>query len=324
MDTPKMMFRPAPHLAAALSLFAASAALARPGTVTSGDAQFQWANTSASSATLGNVNLRPDGALGTPDHAFQLWWWFRAPGIVEREFAFPDADFGGESYAGNIANILWTNIGVSGARFNARLETILTEGQAPGQASVEQNLYITNREMTTVTLHFFAYADLEAGASTAGDTVTLQDQATRLLRITDTSGQFIDWQSSSAANFAVSRGASAGGLQLRNALNDNAPTTLNNSGLPFTSDDFSGAFQWTLVLPPGVTQVIGHTISVNLSLAAPPCEGDANNDGLINFADVTSVLANFGEAGPAGDADQNGVVNFADITRVLSSFNAPC
>lgn len=60
-----------------------------------------------------------------------------------------------------------------------------------------------------------------------------------------------------------------------------------------------------------------------------PCPGDANSDGNVNFADITSVLQFFnfmyicGEA-DAGDADNNGTVNFADVTEVLKNFNLPC
>jgi hypothetical protein len=60
-----------------------------------------------------------------------------------------------------------------------------------------------------------------------------------------------------------------------------------------------------------------------------PCPGDANVDGLVNFADITNVLANFnamytcGQA-DRGDADNNGVVNFADITEVLKNFGLLC
>ncbi|MBL8745203.1 MAG: hypothetical protein JNK58_02485 [Phycisphaerae bacterium] len=62
--------------------------------------------------------------------------------------------------------------------------------------------------------------------------------------------------------------------------------------------------------------------------APPPCPGDADGNGSVNFADITNVLANFGanygmSTGP-GDADHNGLVNFADITAVLANFGIPC
>lgn len=66
-------------------------------------------------------------------------------------------------------------------------------------------------------------------------------------------------------------------------------------------------------------------------LAAPPeCPGDATNDGVVNFADITAVLASFGSVygtppatGP-GDADGNGIVNFSDVASVLANFGTTC
>jgi hypothetical protein len=56
----------------------------------------------------------------------------------------------------------------------------------------------------------------------------------------------------------------------------------------------------------------------------PPCLGDANGDNLVNFSDVTAVLANFGGSGPNGDANGDNFVNFADVTAVLANFGADC
>jgi spore coat protein A len=59
----------------------------------------------------------------------------------------------------------------------------------------------------------------------------------------------------------------------------------------------------------------------------PLCPGDAHDDSLVNFADVTAVLAHFGESGPrgiTGDANVNGFVDFGDVTTVLSNFGASC
>lgn len=54
------------------------------------------------------------------------------------------------------------------------------------------------------------------------------------------------------------------------------------------------------------------------------CFGDADGNLLIDFGDITSVLANWGGGAGPGDADGNGVVNFQDITAVLSRFGAHC
>lgn len=62
-----------------------------------------------------------------------------------------------------------------------------------------------------------------------------------------------------------------------------------------------------------------------------PCEGDADGNGEINFADLTSVLSNWladyiasGEGSGPGDASGDGVVNFVDITTVLSRWQGAC
>lgn len=55
-----------------------------------------------------------------------------------------------------------------------------------------------------------------------------------------------------------------------------------------------------------------------------PCPGDADGNRMVDFADVTNVLANFGGAGPAGDANATCAVNFADVTSVLVSFGMVC
>jgi hypothetical protein len=56
----------------------------------------------------------------------------------------------------------------------------------------------------------------------------------------------------------------------------------------------------------------------------PHCNGDANADQVVNFDDVTAVIANWLGAGPSGDADDNGAVNFEDITTVLVNFGSTC
>lgn len=64
-----------------------------------------------------------------------------------------------------------------------------------------------------------------------------------------------------------------------------------------------------------------------IRLAAPPCTGDADRNRLVNFADITAVLANFGSSGlpyTQGDADGSATVNFADVTSVLAQFDAQC
>ena len=99
----------------------------------------------------------------------------------------------------------------------------------------------------------------------------------------------------------------------------------------------------TVVLEPGATlnnaatPVFAETIDNNGGTVTTPenlvpiedlCPGDADGSGVVNFADVLSVLGNFGAnygAGTGlGDADGSGIVNFTDILSVLANFNAVC
>lgn len=59
----------------------------------------------------------------------------------------------------------------------------------------------------------------------------------------------------------------------------------------------------------------------------PPCTGDANADRVIDFSDISAVLAAWGQTVAPfgqGDADGNGSVNFADISAVLAAFGNLC
>ena len=56
----------------------------------------------------------------------------------------------------------------------------------------------------------------------------------------------------------------------------------------------------------------------------PPCFGDSDGNRVVNFNDITTVLANLGSSGPLGDADLSGTVNFADVAMVLASLGSNC
>ncbi len=122
-------------------------------------------------------------------------------------------------------------------------------------------------------------------------------------------------------------GASTGGGTVSGASgtlaspHDGSPLTLTISGA-----QASDAGSYTVRF----TNICGATTSAAaaLTVAPPPCPGDANGDSIVNFADITSVLGNWGNdyspaTGP-GDADHNGVVNFGDITSVLGNWGMSC
>ena len=64
----------------------------------------------------------------------------------------------------------------------------------------------------------------------------------------------------------------------------------------------------------------------NLGIDPVACPGDTNGDNIVNFTDLNTVLAAFGESGDglAGDVNGDGVVNFTDLNEVLANFGADC
>jgi hypothetical protein len=56
------------------------------------------------------------------------------------------------------------------------------------------------------------------------------------------------------------------------------------------------------------------------------CNGDTNGDNVVNFTDLNTVLAAFGQTGMdlAGDVNNDGVINFTDLNEVLANFGASC
>ena len=65
------------------------------------------------------------------------------------------------------------------------------------------------------------------------------------------------------------------------------------------------------------------------ALAPPPLVGDANDDCIVNFADLTSVLTHWGAVIPPGsptdgDANADGHADFADITAILTAWGSQC
>lgn len=54
------------------------------------------------------------------------------------------------------------------------------------------------------------------------------------------------------------------------------------------------------------------------------CPADFNNDGTLNFFDISAFLSAFNSADPAADFTNDGTLNFFDISAFLTAFSAGC
>lgn len=71
----------------------------------------------------------------------------------------------------------------------------------------------------------------------------------------------------------------------------------------------------------GTVRTVGTLVA---SVFVPVIRGDADGDCAVSFADITTVLLNFGQTSVIGDADNSGAVNFVDITVILTSWGNLC
>lgn len=83
-------------------------------------------------------------------------------------------------------------------------------------------------------------------------------------------------------------------------------------------------YYWRVTSMNPAGNVHGSPSVASFGVLVPPCQGDANDDGQVNFADISSTLANWGSAGPNGDSNHDGMVNFVDISTALANWLGSC
>jgi len=69
---------------------------------------------------------------------------------------------------------------------------------------------------------------------------------------------------------------------------------------------------------------VGNELSDDVFTAVAPCPGDVNNDGELNFFDISAYLGLFSANDPRADFDGDGTFNFFDVSDFLSMFGAGC
>jgi len=193
---------------------------------------------------------------GTGDALFEYGWYFRLPGAAdETSFDAPTTS----SYVGSTATLNWTGLGAS---FDADEMTVVEEN-APGEGTVNTILLLTNTLATDLTVSVFHYADLDVAGSFAGDEAALITSPDHI-SVTE-GGEIAEYRAGGNTFFEVA-GFNANELGLNG---DGAVTNFTNSGLPFPTGDFSGGFQWDLVIPAGGTVSFGVSLGGNAMAPVP-------------------------------------------------------
>ncbi|MBL8746910.1 MAG: hypothetical protein JNK58_11205 [Phycisphaerae bacterium] len=167
--------------------------------------------------------------------------------------------------------------------------------------------------------------------SSVGDQATPPDTTRIIWRLSLTTpglrlspgAYWLDWQASTSAAAASALSPTVVSLGARSRAGANA----------VQFKPVSGVGQWAPVLDPGKPAAAADVpqdlpFLFEGSAAPPPCVGDADGSGTVNFADVSAVLTNWGAnylpGTGVGDADGDGRVLFTDVTAALLGWGASC
>lgn len=195
------------------------------------------------------ANMRLMGSAST-DQLFQSWWWYRIDGVDQREFALANAM--GSTFGGNMAVTTWVY-----PAFTMEL-TYIVQDNGVNMGRVRETMRITNTGTAALTMAVFNYTDFDLGMTPAGDSAVL-GAGPQTIRIMDGS-MFAELECPGANGYAVDVFPA-----LRTRLANAGVDNLMNTGLPFSSEDFTAAFQWNVMLAAGASTVLLQEMRVNVA-----------------------------------------------------------
>lgn len=228
-----------------LGLAAVCAAGYAQAVITDGTSSFGW----SSAASLSGAAVRTGtggGASnvfttnGSPDQAFQEWWWYRANGVNTREFAL-STQAAAPVVTGNHMTLSYREP----EGFSSTL--MYTINNVGGVTLVTGTNFIKNEGNSALDLDFFNYIDYDMAATAGGDTAALLSGNPALrMRITDPATIIsAEYRALDATNYQI--GAFSG---IRTLMTNATIDNFNNTGNGFTGD-FTAGVQWKFTLNPG-------------------------------------------------------------------------
>jgi len=223
------------------------------GTITDGNASFTLNDYLGDAFGNGATSNFTVGGPGNPDHVYQSWWWYRGTGANgDREFSLSNGT--NASWSGNVGRIDYTLEGKGTAR-----ALFVVQGLEDGYGSLTTSLIFRNTTSETVTLDFFNYLDADLDGSAGGDSADLIGD--NVIRIIDG-----DWIATYEGTDIYSVGDFS---DIRDELTDDNADDFASTGLPFSTGDFTGGFQWHVTVAPGRAV----TLTSSVTITAIPAPG---------------------------------------------------
>ena len=230
------------------------------GTITDGDATFNWA-TSGGIHSGGLYTMTTE--LGGSLLGYQYWFAYRTDSDT-REFAFPSPDV--EDYTGNQATLTWNDM--DGKGFS--VVVVLTLTDLPGDAaSALADIEITNNSGSDLGIEVFTVMDFDKPFSGPGDDAAIL-LGPDVIQVRDDGvpdGLVCEFGGFGSVAYYVS--STGGSLNIRTLLDNFAIDDWANSGLPFGPDDFIGSFQYSF---PSISNGGSVTVASPFSISVPVME----------------------------------------------------
>lgn len=201
------------------------------------------------------------------NYMFQNWWWYRSAGDT-REFALSNQTLGAISAFGNSADIRY-NEPIGGSTVD-RLQfdfTYTLTQISPTQAAVTINWSITNLSQTEQSVAFFAYADADVLGSGGNDATYTQTGIANYFRVNASTSNSTQFFSMAADQRLNDRWQITPFSTLRTNLSNTLVNNLANTDASTGAGDFTGAFQWDLVI--GAGQQVGGRVTKGYNVLVP-------------------------------------------------------
>lgn len=244
----------------AVAAISATSADAQLCTLTAGGATYTIPATSHYDATQ-TSNFT---GVGTGDQLFEDGWWFRVSGDTQ-EFFFPAPDT--TTCAGAAGTITWANVSARGL-FSAS-NTLALTSTAANTGELILTMSITNLSaVNPLVITLFHGADFDVNGTAGTDNATLLN-ANYDIRIADTTAGVVEYRAFNPPADAFLVRPFNATTDVFGRLGDAILDNFDNSGLPATSIDFTGAFQWNLNIPASGTASVRVALNANALPATP-------------------------------------------------------